>query len=136
MFSLQIKRAYFPESPEDGYRILVDRLWPRGMSKVKMDLYEWDKQIAPDNEERKAFHDGQEDFETFKKDYLEELNQNPEAAGFVDEVADLLKKGNVTLLYGSKDTEHNNAAVLKEWLEQKLAEKGQTDSQQQKGQQI
>ena len=130
MFSLQIKRAYFPESPEDGYRILVDRLWPRGMSKVKMDLYEWDKQIAPDNEERKAFHDGQEDFETFKKDYLEELNQNPETAGFVNEVADLLQKGNVTLIYGSKDTEHNNAVVLKEWLEQKLAEKAYTASQQ------
>ena len=120
LFELKLKRAYLPEEETDGYRILVDRLWPRGMSKVKMDLYQWDKEAAPTNEERKAFHDGLEDFETFKKDYLNELNQNPEAQKLAQEIKTLLGKGNVTLIYGSKDQEHNNAVVLKEWVEQQI----------------
>ncbi len=117
---IKLKRAYEPESSEDGKRILVDRLWPRGESKAKADLYKWEKQIAPTNELRKGLHDGLLSWPDFQAQYLAQLNHNPEAAHFVDEIRDLLKTDNVTLLYASKDKDHNNAIVLKEWLEKNL----------------
>lgn len=118
MNELKIKRVYAPESEDDGYRILVDRLWPRGESKVKADLGEWAKQAAPSADLRKAFHSHSEDFEAFRKDYLAQLNASDEAKALKAEVLDKLKTGNVTLVYGSKDEHENNAVVLKDWIEQ------------------
>ncbi|WP_289220781.1 DUF488 domain-containing protein [Ileibacterium valens] len=113
---LKIKRIYEPESPDDGYRILVDRLWPRGESKLKADLDEWAKQAAPSSEERKQFHQGNESFEQFKEAYLSELNQSEDARELKKEIMEKLNQENVTLLYGSKNKNENNAIVLMEWL--------------------
>lgn len=121
-YTLKIKRAYLPAEPEDGCRILVDRLWPRGLSKEKAHLDAWEKAVAPSSDERKKLHQGLEDFEAFRQDYRNELEHSEEAADFVRKIRDLLKTRNITLVYASKDTDANNATVLKEWLEEKLNE--------------
>lgn len=118
--TLKIKRSYEPEEPDDGARILVDRLWPRGESKVRADLSEWDKAIAPSAELRKAFHQGTIPYEQFKQEYLQQLDHSAEAESFAAHIRDLLEKGNVTLLYASKNPEQNNAVVLLEWLHNHL----------------
>lgn len=123
---LQIKRVYEAESEDDGYRILVDRLWPRGMSKVRADLSDWDKQIAPTPALRKSFHDGEIDYTAFREAYDKELAANPGYTELVELVEDKLRDGNVTLLFASKDQTENNAEVLFELLEKSLA--GRDDS--------
>lgn len=120
--TLKIKRSYEPEEPDDGARILVDRLWPRGESKVRADLTEWDKVIAPASELRKDFHQGTIPYEQFKQEYLRQLDHSAEAETFAAHIRGLLEKGNVTLLYGSKNPEQNNAVVLLEWLQNRLKE--------------
>lgn len=117
---LKIKRSYEPEEPGDGARILVDRLWPRGESKVRADLTEWDKVIAPASDFRKAFHQGTIPYEQFKQEYLHQLDHSAEAESFAAHIRELLEKGNVTLLFASKNTDQNNAAVLQEWLQNRL----------------
>lgn len=117
MSELKIKRIYLPPAEDDGARILVDRLWPRGISKGKAQLTEWCKSVSPSNELRKWFGHDPEKFAEFKNRYVAELKANPDTAEFKNRIAELLKNGNVTLLYGAKDEEHNNAVVLKEWLE-------------------
>lgn len=114
---LKIKRVYEAESSEDGKRILADRLWPRGISKARADIFEWPKQAAPETAERKAFHEGKETFDQFEQHYLQFLNDSQEAARLKEEVLALLKEGNVTLVYGSKNPDENNAIVLKRWIE-------------------
>ncbi|WP_239257129.1 DUF488 domain-containing protein [Listeria ilorinensis] len=114
---LKIKRIYEQSSKEDGIRILIDRLWPRGISKENADLDDWSKEIAPTNELRKAFHQKEISFEAFEKAYLKELAENPQAADFRAYIKKVLSEGNVTLLYGAKDTAHNQAVVLQEWLQ-------------------
>ncbi len=114
--SIQVKRVYEPASARDGARILVDRLWPRGISKDKLKLDSWMKDIAPSNELRKWFHEGGHTWGDFRKRYFKELSEHPE------QVAELRKKARghtVTLLYGSRDEQHNNAAALKEYLQGK-----------------
>lgn len=107
--SLQIKRIYEPVSPNDGYRILVDRIWPRGISKEMAAIDEWLKDIAPSTELRKWFNHIPERFEIFKEKYEQEL---------LSQVSDLVRiktisqNQNVTLLYGAKDETHNQAVVL------------------------
>lgn len=113
---LQIKRSYAPEEETDGRRILVDRLWPRGESRTRADLSEWDRQIAPDPQLRKAFHQNELSFEEFSRRYVDQLSHSPEAAQFAQHVETLLEDTNVTLLFGSKNETENNAAVLKDWL--------------------
>lgn len=106
---ISIKRVYLPAEDSDGYRVLVDRLWPRGIKKedAKVDL--WAKTLAPSVELRKWFNHIPERFEEFSKKYVEELKANPEAALVLDE---LRRHDKVTLLYGAKDEQHNNAVVL------------------------
>ncbi len=106
---ISIKRVYLPAEDSDGYRVLVDRLWPRGIKKedAKVDL--WAKTLAPSVELRKWFNHISERFEEFSKKYVEELKANPEAALVLDE---LRRHDKVTLLYGAKDEQHNNAVVL------------------------
>lgn len=117
MNELKIKRVYEAYSEDDGYRILVDRLWPRGIKKENAHLDLWIKDIAPTNELRKWFgHDGTK-FDEFSERYVSELESNPRKDEFKKLVQEKLLQGDVTLLFGAKDTEHNNAAVLKKWLE-------------------
>ena len=101
MNKLKIKRIYLPYDEEDGYRILIDRLWPRGISKVNAVINEHCKYIAPSTEIRKAFGHKEENFDIFKVRYLNELNTNPKSGEFIQLVSDKLKKENVILLYAA-----------------------------------
>lgn len=108
---VKIKRVY--ENPEDGdgIRILVDRLWPRGLTKEKASVDLWLKDIAPSTELRKWFGHDPEKWNEFRKRYLAELNENKKSVAMLKEQ---LTKGDVTLIFGAKDEEHNEALVLKE----------------------
>ena len=117
---LKTKRIYEEESDDDGYRILVDRLWARGESKKKADLDDWAKDIAPTTKTRKAFDHEAVNYEDFEKEYFEELDENEKAKEFLKLVKDKLKESNVTLLYGAKNEKINNAVVLKKWIEEHL----------------
>ena len=103
-----------------GYRVLVDRLWPRGLRKEALVFFVWEKEIAPSTELRKWFNHEPEKYEEFKRRYLEELANSREARHLLEEVKDHLRKEDVLLLYGAKDRHHNQALVLKEWLEIQL----------------
>lgn len=111
--NIKIKRVYEKPEPADGFRILVDRLWPRGLTKEKAAADLWLKDIAPSTELRKWFHHDPEKWKEFQKKYRQELKENPEAVSILKEH---LKKGPLTLLYGAKDREHNEAEVLKEFI--------------------
>jgi uncharacterized protein YeaO (DUF488 family) len=108
---IEIKRVYEKPGKEDGKRILVDRLWPRGLTKEKASIDLWLKEIAPSTELRKWFGHDPEKWKEFKKHYSDELKKNEEQVSLLKEQ---LKKGKVTLVYGAKDKEHNEALVLKE----------------------
>jgi len=110
---LKIKRVYEKPGKEDGKRILVDRLWPRGLTKEKARIDLWLKDIAPTTELRKWFGHDPKKWKTFQAKYQQELNNNKEQVSILYEQ---LNKGVVTLVYGAKDEEHNEALVLKEWL--------------------
>lgn len=110
---IQCKRVYDAASKEDGYRVLVDRLWPRGIKKVDLAYDEWCKTLAPSTELRKAFHGEEIDFAAFKKSYREELKAQKEAG---EQLAARGKNGTVTLLYAAKERDRNHAVVLAEWL--------------------
>ena len=110
---LKIKRVYLPAEDSDGYRVLVDRLWPRGIKKENAKIDLWTKELAPSTELRKWFGHIPERFEEFSKRYVEELNSNPSVAPIVEEIR---QHDVVTLLYGAKDEEHNNAVVLKSYI--------------------
>ena len=110
---LKIKRVYEKPKQDDGKRILVDRLWPRGLTKEKASIDLWLKDIAPTTELRKWFGHDPKKWKNFQERYHQELNNNKEQVSILHEQ---LKKGVVTLVYGAKDEEHNEALVLKEWL--------------------
>ena len=110
-----IKRIYEPAAPEDGYRVLVDRLWPRGISKEKIDL--WMKDVAPSDGLRKWFSHDPAKWEEFKSRYALELGGK---GALVSELVEKAEKGRLTLLFGARDTERNQAIVLKEYLEKKM----------------
>ncbi|MBX3195033.1 MAG: DUF488 domain-containing protein [Microbacteriaceae bacterium] len=105
-----MKRIYDAPDPSDGFRVLVDRLWPRGVSKAKADLDLWLKDVAPSTELRAWFGHRPERFAGFRERYLAELADNPA-------VGQLTGHGDTTLLYSAHDTEHNQAVVLREFLE-------------------
>ncbi|MCM1378372.1 MAG: DUF488 family protein [Clostridium sp.] len=108
---IELKRAYDPELPDDGFRIYVDRLWPRGLSKESFRYDWWDKTIAPSAKLRKWFHENpKKDWNEFERRYAAEIHANPAFAELKKTIAD---KSKVTLLYSSRDREHNNARVLK-----------------------
>ncbi|MTD41373.1 DUF488 family protein [Erwinia sp. CPCC 100877] len=119
---IQLKRAYLPADSKDGYRVLVDRLWPRGVSKEKEDLDLWLKEIAPSNELRQWFHHESAKFPEFKERYAAELQQATGKAAFVQLVELIKKHPTVTLVYGAKNEAENNAVVLKELLEKNVSE--------------
>lgn len=116
MYELRIKRIYDEYEESDGMRILVDALWPRGISKERAHLDLWDKAISPTTSLRKAFNHEVDKYEDFQKQYRQELIENPHTQDFLKMVFDHLEKQPVTLLYGAKDTKHNQAVVLKEFI--------------------
>jgi uncharacterized protein YeaO (DUF488 family) len=111
---IKVKRVYDAPSDADGSRILVDRLWPRGLTKEKAKIDRWLKEIAPSNELRKWYGHAPEKWDEFRRRYFEELQARSDA---VQTVLDLLRRGQVTLLYSSKELRINNAFALKEYLE-------------------
>ncbi len=111
---LQLKRVYEPPADIDGMRILVDRLWPRGLSKADAQIDFWAKEVAPSNELRHWYQHEQEKWPEFQRKYIIELQNHPDA---VQELITKIGNGNATLLFASKETSINNAAVLKEYLE-------------------
>lgn len=117
MEPIAIKRIYEDSSKNDGYRILVDRLWPRGVSKEEANLDEWDKNIAPSTELRKWFDHKEERLQEFTLRYKEELMSQKDALNQILKIAQTQK---VTLLYGAKDPEINQAVVLKNILNQQV----------------
>ena len=113
MNAIKIKRIYDDRSNDDGYRILIDRIWPRGVSKEDAKLDAWNKDIAPSDKLRKWFDHDPDKFDEFAKKYRKELDDKKE------DLTEILKKAEeqtITLLYGAKDTEHNQAVVLQNVL--------------------
>lgn len=121
---MQIKLERIYDKPQDlsGYRILVDRLWPRGISKVNAKLDEWEKEVAPSKELRQWFSHDPQKFSEFKTKYIAELDANPKTAEFTALIADKLKTTDVIFLYGAKDRENNQAVVLKDHLTNHLGQ--------------
>jgi uncharacterized protein YeaO (DUF488 family) len=111
---IHLKRAYESPSPDDGYRILVERLWPRGLKKADAALDLWLKDIAPSPELRRWFSHDPARWEEFCRRYWAELAARPDAVKLLREK---LRQGRVTLVYGSKDEAHNAAVALKQFLE-------------------
>ncbi|HEU4343212.1 MAG TPA: DUF488 domain-containing protein [Candidatus Binatia bacterium] len=111
---IKIKRAYDPPAKNDGFRILIDRLWPRGMSKHSARIDLWLKEVAPSATLRKWFGHEPSKWSEFRSRYFRELDQNPAA---VTRLLELVRKGRVTLVFGAKDETHNNAVALKEYIE-------------------
>ena len=120
MDEILCKRIYDPTESSDGYRILVDRLWPRGIKKETAAVDLWSRNTAPTNELRKWFAHIPERYEEFTVRYIQELSINPSAQLLIPVCSEKLQIGNVTLLYGAKDKDRNNAIVLKQWLEENI----------------
>lgn len=120
MKTLKIKRIYEPYDPKDGFRILVDRLWPRGIKKVDAKIDLWEKEIAPSTELRKWFGHQPDLFPEFETRYEKELENNPITPEFINIIRSHLETKNVTLLYGAKDQKDNQAVVLFEWLQKQI----------------
>ena len=114
---LQLKRVYDEPTGQDGTRFLVERLWPRGVSKSALADAEWLKEVAPSSELREWFHHDPTRWNEFRRRYFAELKHHNNA---LSPILEAVHKGTVTLLYSSHDTEHNNAVALKEFLEHLL----------------
>lgn len=109
-----LKRVYEPASESDGCRVLVDRLWPRGLSKAEVHVDHWLKDLSPSNALRKTFHHDPDRWDAFVAAYGRELAANTDA---VDVLRKLMAEGKVTLLYAARDTRFNNAVALRDWLD-------------------
>jgi len=114
---IRLKRVYDPVDGGDGTRLLVERLWPRGIKKDALRIERWVKDVAPSTELRKWFGHDPEKWEEFRRRYIAELRGNPEAW---EAIAEAARQGTVTLVYSSHDAEHNNAVALREFLEAHL----------------
>jgi uncharacterized protein YeaO (DUF488 family) len=111
--NVQLKRAYEPAARSDGYRVLIDRLWPRGVSKKQAHLDEWAKELAPSSELRRWFGHDPARFERFRRRYRDELVAQEQK---LRELRKRAREGTLTLVYGAHDSEHNDAVVLAELL--------------------
>ncbi|KIO67623.1 hypothetical protein B4065_1924 [Caldibacillus thermoamylovorans] len=114
MNQIILHRIYDKSLTPEGIRILIDRLWPRGIKKEDANIDYWFKEVAPSSELRKWFGHKPERFEEFRLKYFQELRNDEEKCQKVDEICQMLDENNVILLYGAKDTEKNHAVVLKE----------------------
>jgi uncharacterized protein YeaO (DUF488 family) len=106
---VRTKRAYDPPEPGDGYRVLIDRLWPRGVSRERIHIDEWARELAPSDALRKWFNHDPERFQEFSSRYRRELQKH---ADRIDELRTRASHGPVTLVYGARDEQHNDAVVL------------------------
>jgi uncharacterized protein YeaO (DUF488 family) len=114
---IRLKRAYEPAEPADGYRILIDRLWPRGVSRERARIDEWERELAPSAELRRWFGHEPSRFPEFRRRYLEELGgRRP----LLTRLRRRAREGTLTLVYAAKDTDHNDAVVLAEALRRGL----------------
>ena len=120
MTGIYLKRIYDPYSEEDGERVLIDRIWPRGVSKAEARLSFWEREIAPDTELRKWFNHKPERFQEFKKKYLYELQNDETKNRKLNDLVELSKEKTVTLLFAAKDPIYNHAQVLQEELNRRL----------------
>jgi len=114
---IRIKRAYERPEPGDGARFLVDGLWPRGVKKADLDLEAWVKAVAPSAKLRQWFSHDPAKWAEFQKRYSTELDKKPETW---ETLLDAARKANITLVFGARDSEHNNALVLKAYLERRM----------------
>ena len=114
---IQVKRVYDPVHPKDGMRFLVERLWPRGMKQEALQMDGWSKEAGPSNALRHWFSHDPAKWEEFRRRYFAELDSRPESW---QPLLDVARRGNTTLLYSARDTEHNNAVALKAYLETHL----------------
>ncbi|HIW71824.1 MAG TPA: DUF488 family protein [Candidatus Levilactobacillus faecigallinarum] len=119
--TLKLERIYTKPADLSGYRILVDRLWPRGISKVNAHLDSWEKAMGPTTELRKWFNHDPEKFPEFQTRYRAEIQANPALPDFLTLLSDQLATQDVILLFGAKDETHNQAVVLKDYLLTALA---------------
>ena len=110
---IQLKRAYEPPAPDDGSRILIDRLWPRGVTKAEAAIDEWMKDIAPSTELRKWFGHDPARWQEFRRRYQSEIRQHPNE---FDRLRTLAQRGRITLVFSAHDEAHNDAVVLKDLL--------------------
>jgi uncharacterized protein YeaO (DUF488 family) len=126
MTMIQIKRVYDPPAKEDGARFLVERLWPRGMKKEALHMDAWFKDVAPSDDLRRWFSHDPVKWQEFQRRYRAELADNLAAR---QPLLDAARQGNITLLFSAHDREHNNAVVLKSYLEEGLTGKKVDDSE-------
>jgi uncharacterized protein YeaO (DUF488 family) len=119
---LKLKRIHDQAGPDDGKRYLVDRIWPRGVRKADAHLDEWLKALAPSNELRKWFNHDPARWEEFQARYRHELDA-PEPSAILDSLASEAETGTVTLLYGAKDAQRNQAVVIRRVVEERLEKK-------------
>jgi uncharacterized protein YeaO (DUF488 family) len=118
---IRLKRAYDPASSSDGYRVLIDRLWPRGVSRERAKLDEWERELPPSTKLRQWFGHEPGRFEEFRRRYIEELrSQRPR----LTELRRRARSGTLTLVYSARDAEHNDAVVLAEILRRGLPKAG------------
>ena len=118
---IQTKRAYDEPAAADGKRYLVDALWPRGLKKESLKLDGWIKEVAPSRELRQRFHHDPNKWQEFRRRYFAELDSKPESWAALAKTA---QKSSVTLVYGARDTDHNNAIALSEYLKRHVAAAG------------
>ncbi|MFZ4450604.1 DUF488 domain-containing protein [Salibacterium aidingense] len=116
---VQVKRIYEDAETEDGRRVLVDKVWPRGISKTKAALDDWAKEVTPSPGLRKWFNHEKEKFDTFAEYYKKELQSDEEAQKKLEELAEMAVSETVTLLFAAKDETYNHAVLLKQWVEEK-----------------
>jgi uncharacterized protein YeaO (DUF488 family) len=119
-----VKRAYEPASPDDGHRVLVDRLWPRGVSREHARLDEWDKDLAPSTGLREWFRHEPGRYEEFRRRYVEELRAH---RARIAELRRHAREGTLTLVYSARDSEHNDAVVLAEVVRRGLPSRSEGD---------
>jgi uncharacterized protein YeaO (DUF488 family) len=117
VMSIRLKRVYDPPAKDDGFRVLVDRVWPRGISRQQLQVEDWPKDVAPSTELRRWFGHDPRRWDEFRKRYGEELAGQGEA---LERLVARARQGRLTLVFAAKDARHNNAVVLKEHLERRL----------------
>jgi uncharacterized protein YeaO (DUF488 family) len=114
---IQIKRVYEPASVDDGYRVLIDRLWPRGVAREEARIDEWARDLAPSHELRRWFGHDPAKFDEFRRRYVEELR---DASEHIEDLRRRAERGPLTIVFGAKDAQHSNAAVLEVVLKSRL----------------
>jgi len=113
---IRVKRVYDPPARNDGYRVLVDRVWPRGVSKEALRADAWEREVAPSSSLRRWFGHDPERWTGFRERYFRELDRHRDA---VEPLLERARRGRLTLVYGARDTRHNNAVALREYLKER-----------------